>query len=108
MLCRTGKGEQWSGHTGEQLAYHSLRIRQRDQVSTRHFLHLEVRNTAGTLLQTVATYSNLNEVATPGAYTLRGNFNVAAYRGQTVRIQFRAVMDVSLRTWFRVDDVSLR
>jgi hypothetical protein len=33
---------------------------------------------------------------------------VAAYKGQTVRIQFRATTDVSLISTFRVDDVSLR
>jgi hypothetical protein len=71
-------------------------------------LYVEVRSTSGALLATLATYSNLNEVATPGAYTQRGTFSLAAYRGQTVRLQFRAVTDSSLRTWFRVDDVSLR
>jgi hypothetical protein len=72
------------------------------------FLYVEVRNTSGTLLRTVATYTNQNKVATAGSYTQRGSFDVSAYRGQTVRIQFRAVTDGSLRTWFRVDDVSLR
>ena len=72
------------------------------------FLFVEVRNTSGTLLRTVASYSNQNKVATSGAYTQRGAFDLSAYRGQTVRIQFRAVGDSSLHTWFRVDDVSLR
>ena len=35
-------------------------------------------------------------------------FNVAAFRGQTVRVQFRATTDGALPTSFRVDDVSLR
>lgn len=71
------------------------------------FLYVEVRNTAGSLLQTVATYSNRDKVATAGAYSLR-SFNIAAYRGQTVRLQFRTTMDTTLTSTFRVDDVSLQ
>jgi hypothetical protein len=39
---------------------------------------------------------------------LQKSFNLAAWRGQTVRVQFRATTDVSLPTSFRIDDVSLR
>jgi hypothetical protein len=69
-------------------------------------LFVEVRNTAGTLLTTLATYSNLNK-GTAGVYSQK-SLSVAAYRGQTVRIQFRATTDVSLPTTFRVDDVSVK
>ncbi|MEZ5428877.1 MAG: M4 family metallopeptidase [Pyrinomonadaceae bacterium] len=69
-------------------------------------LFVEVRNSSGTLLTTLATYSNLNK-GTAGVYSQK-SFNVAAYKGQTVRIQFRATMDSSVTTTFRVDDVSLK
>lgn len=69
-------------------------------------LFVEVRNTSGTLLATLGTYSNLNKAAA-GTYTLR-TLNAAAYRGQTVRIQFRSTTDSSLTSTFRVDDVSLQ
>jgi Zn-dependent metalloprotease len=69
-------------------------------------LFVEVRNTSGTLLATLATYSNLNK-STAGSYSQR-SLNVSAYRGQTVRIQFRVANDGSLPTTFRIDDVSLR
>lgn len=69
-------------------------------------LFVEVRNTSGTLLATLGTYSNLNK-GTAGSYSQK-SFNVSAYRGQTVRIQFRATTDSSLATTFRVDDVSLK
>jgi subtilisin family serine protease len=69
-------------------------------------LFVEVRNTSGALLATVATYSNLNK-GTAGVYTQR-SFDLSAYRGQTVRVQFRSTMDSSLTTSFRVDTVSLR
>ena len=70
-------------------------------------LFVEVRNTSGTLLSTLATFSNLNKAAT-GVYTLRGGFSLASFAGQTVRIQFRSTTDPSLVTSFRIDDVSVK
>ncbi len=69
-------------------------------------LYVEVRNTSGTLLSTLATYSNANK-GTAGVYTQK-SFNLAAYKGQTVRVQFRSTTDSSVTTSFRVDDVSLK
>lgn len=69
-------------------------------------LFVEVRNTSGTLLTTLATYSNLNK-GTAGVYSQK-SLNVAAYKGQTVRIQFRSTTDSSLATTFRVDSASLK
>jgi Zn-dependent metalloprotease len=68
---------------------------------------IEVRSTSGTLLATLATFSNQNS-GTAGVYVLRGPYNLSAFAGQTVRIQFRATEDVSLPTSFRVDDVSVQ
>jgi Zn-dependent metalloprotease len=70
-------------------------------------LFVEVRSTSGTLLATLATYSNLNK-STAGNYTLRTLPVPATYKGQTVRIQFRTTTDSSLATTFRVDDASLQ
>jgi Zn-dependent metalloprotease len=70
-------------------------------------LFIEVRNTSGTLLGTLATFSNQNS-GTAGVYVLRGPYNLSAFAGQTVRIQFRATEDVTLPTSFRVDDVSVQ
>ena len=69
-------------------------------------LLVEVRNTSGTLLATPATYSNLNKTSA-GSYSQK-SFSLAAYRGQTVRVQFRSTTDSSVTTTFRVDDVSLK
>lgn len=69
-------------------------------------LFVEVRNSAGTLLSTLATYSNLNK-GTAGVYSQK-SFSLAAYKGQTVRVQFRSTTDSSVTTSFRVDDASLR
>ncbi|HRI03503.1 MAG TPA: M4 family metallopeptidase [Pyrinomonadaceae bacterium] len=70
-------------------------------------LFVEVRNTSGTLLTTLATYSNLNKVASASTYSQK-SFSLAAYKGQTVRVQFRSTMDSSITSTFRVDDVSLK
>ncbi|MEO6391699.1 MAG: hypothetical protein ABIP75_07590, partial [Pyrinomonadaceae bacterium] len=68
---------------------------------------IEVRSTSGTLLATLATFSNQNS-GTAGVYILRGPYSLSAFAGQTVRIQFRATNDITLPTSFRVDDVSVQ
>lgn len=70
-------------------------------------MYVEVRNTAGTLLQTLATFSNLHR-GSPGAYVQRGAFSLAAFAGQTIRIQFRVTGNATLPTTFLLDDVSVR
>jgi hypothetical protein len=69
-------------------------------------LYVEVRSTSGALLGTLATYSNLNKT-TIGNYSQK-SFSLASWRGQTVRVQFRATTDSIYPTDFRIDDVSLR
>jgi len=66
-------------------------------------LKVQVRNTSGTVLATLATYSNLNHNTGYAQKTL----SVSAYRGQTVRIYLLGVEDVSLQTSFVMDDFSL-
>ena len=68
---------------------------------------IEVRSTSGTLLATLATFSNQNS-GTAGVYVSRGPYNLGAFAGQTVRIQFRATEDITLPTSFRVDDVTVQ
>lgn len=70
------------------------------------YMYAEVRSTSGALLGTVGTWTNANSGAI-GVYTQR-SASLAAWRGQTVRVQFRATTDFSLVTSFRIDDVSLR
>jgi len=66
-------------------------------------LTVQLRNTAGTVLTTLATYSNLNAAT---GYTLR-SFNLNAYRGQTVQVYLTGTEGGTLQTSFVVDDVSL-
>ncbi|RKH42714.1 S8 family serine peptidase [Corallococcus sicarius] len=66
-------------------------------------LAIQVRNSAGTVLATLATYSNLNK----GTAYVQRTFDLAAYKGQTVRIYFNGTEDSSLKTSFFVDDTAL-
>jgi hypothetical protein len=66
-------------------------------------LVVTVKNSAGSVLGTLATYSNANAAS---GYQTR-TFNLAAYKGQTVTLSFAATEDSSLQTSFVVDKVSL-
>ncbi|MDP2875950.1 MAG: M4 family metallopeptidase [Holophaga sp.] len=66
-------------------------------------LAVQVRNSAGTLLKTLATYSNANAAS---GYQVR-TFDLSAYKGQTVRVHFNMTEDQTLATNFLVDKVSL-
>jgi hypothetical protein len=63
----------------------------------------QIRNSANTVLATLATYSNLNKAA---GYSQK-TFNLNAYIGQTIRIYFLGVEDSSLQTSFVIDDTAL-
>jgi len=67
------------------------------------FMYAEVRNTSGTLLGTLQTLSNQS---TRNAWT-QSTVSVLPWKGQTVRIEFRATTDFSLVSSFFVDDVAL-
>jgi xanthomonalisin len=66
-------------------------------------LNVQVLNSSGTVLKTLATYSNLNAAS---GYSL-ASFDVSAYIGQTVTIKFTGTEDSSEQTSFVLDDVNL-
>ena len=66
-------------------------------------LTAQVLNSSGTVLSTLATYSNANAAS---GYTQR-SFNLGAYAGQTVTIKFTGVEGSKLQTSFVVDDAAL-
>lgn len=66
-------------------------------------LKVQVLNTSGTVLSTLATFSNLNKAA---GYSQK-SFNVTSFKGQTVQIKFLGVEDSSLQTSFVIDDINL-
>ncbi|MBR7784502.1 hypothetical protein, partial [Undibacterium luofuense] len=58
---------------------------------------------SGTVLATLATYSNLDK----GSSYLNKTFNLSAYKGQTIRIVFTGVEGSVTATAFLIDDVTL-
>ena len=66
-------------------------------------LKVQIRNSSGTVLATLATYSNLNA----GAGYTQASFDLSAYKGQTIQIYLVGTEDSSLKTSFVVDDFLL-
>ncbi|MFI1104907.1 hydrolase [Streptomyces melanogenes] len=66
-------------------------------------LKAQVVNGSGTVLSTLATYSNLNAA---GGYTQR-TFDLGGYAGQTVTVKFTGTEGSQLQTSFVIDDTAL-
>ncbi|MES2049658.1 MAG: Ig-like domain-containing protein [Pseudomonadota bacterium] len=66
-------------------------------------LQVQVRNSSGTVLATLASYSNLNK----GSTFLNKSFDLSSYKGQSIRIYFLGVEGSVTATSFIVDDVSV-
>jgi kumamolisin len=66
-------------------------------------LNVQVRNSKGAVVATLATYSNLNAAA---GYSLK-TFDLSAYKGQTILIALIGAQTRSLPTSFVVDDFAL-
>lgn len=66
-------------------------------------LKVQIRNSSGTVLATLATYSNLN--ANSG-YALK-SFSLNSYIGQTIQVYLVGAEDSTLQTSFVVDDFAL-
>lgn len=82
-----------------------VRIDTAETTTTTQFdrLQVQIRNSANTVLATLATYSNLNANST---YVLK-TFDLSAYRGQTIRVYFLGTEDSSLQTSFVIDDTAV-
>ncbi len=66
-------------------------------------LTVQIRNSSGTVLSTLATYSNLNKAT---GYQQK-TFNLINFKGQTIQVFFKGVEDSTLQTSFVLDDVTL-
>ena len=123
QAARTGSWKAWlngygSAHTDsvyQQVAIPStvtsatlkfwLKIASDETTTTNAYdtLKVQVRNSSGTLLATLATYSNLNK----GSSYVERTFDMSAYKGQTVRVYFEGIEGSTVATSFVVDDVTL-
>jgi subtilase family serine protease len=68
-------------------------------------LTVQVLNSAGTVLQTLGTFSNLNKAAGYVQHSLP--ISLTSIKGQTVQIKFTGKEDTSLQTSFVLDDIAL-
>ncbi|MFC7550642.1 M4 family metallopeptidase [Plantactinospora sp. GCM10030261] len=66
-------------------------------------LRVQVLNSSGSVLATLATYSNLNAAS---GYSQK-SFSLSAYAGQTIRVRFLGTEDWSLQTSFVIDDTAI-
>jgi hypothetical protein len=67
-------------------------------------LTVQVRDSTGKVLSTLATFSNLNHAT---GYQ-QHSFDLTAFRGQTIQVFFSGAEDFELQTSFVLDDVSLQ
>ena len=93
-----------SGNTSATLQYY-LHIDTAETTTSSAYdtLKVQVYNTSGTLLGTLATFSNLNKASGYAVHTA----SLSSYIGQTVVIKFTGTEDSSLQTSFVIDDVTL-
>ena len=84
------QGATTTGNTSTTTAYDTVKV--------------QVLNTSGTVLATLATYSNLDK----STGYVQKSLSLSAYKGQTIRLRFYSVEDSSLQTSFVIDDVSVK
>ena len=65
--------------------------------------YVQVRNSSGTLLKTIATLSNANAASGYKFYS----YDLSAYKGQTVEVYFNSTNDYEYPTSFVIDNVSV-
>ncbi|HEX6099986.1 MAG TPA: S8 family serine peptidase [Thermoanaerobaculia bacterium] len=94
-----------SGATAATLSFW-LKIATSETTTTTAYdnLRIQILDPSGTILATLATYSNLDQ--TSDAYQLE-QFDVLAYKGQTIRVRFYGIEDFTLATSFMIDDTAL-
>jgi hypothetical protein len=66
-------------------------------------LQVQIRNSSGVVLTTLATYSNLNPIADYSSVS----FDLASFKGQTIQVYLVGTENSSLQTSFIVDDFAL-
>ena len=66
-------------------------------------LAVQVRNSSGTVLSTLKTFSNLNK----NTGFAQQSFDLTSFKGQTIQVNFVGTEDSSLQTSFVLDDFAL-
>jgi hypothetical protein len=66
-------------------------------------LKVQVLNSSGTVLSTLATYSNLNHITGYAQHS----FSLGAYAGQKITLKFTGSEDYTQQTSFTIDDTAM-
>ena len=66
-------------------------------------LKVQLLNSSGTVLSTLATFSNLNHASGYQQHT----YSLGSFAGQTVRLKFTGTENISLQTSFVIDDTAV-
>ena len=82
-----------------------LRVNSAETTTTQAYdtLKVQVRNSSGALLATLATYSNLDK----GSSYVQRTFDLTAYKGQQIQVYFEGMEGSIVQTGFLIDDVSV-
>ncbi len=93
-----------SGYTSATLSFY-MKIDTAETTTATAYdkMSVQILNSSGTVLATLATYSNLNK----STGYVQKSFSLSSYIGQTIRVKFNATEDGSLQTSFLVDTTSL-
>lgn len=86
-----------------ELSFYLWVVSKGNQKSAVDVLEIEILDEAGTVLETLGTFSNLDACPTYAGH----RFDVTRYRGTTIRISFTGTQDKGAPTWFLLDDVAL-
>ncbi|HPC84077.1 MAG TPA: pre-peptidase C-terminal domain-containing protein [Thermoanaerobaculaceae bacterium] len=70
-------------------------------------LKVQLVNSSGSVLATLATLSNANSTGAASTYVQK-SYSLLAYKGQQVKVRFVATNGSTKVTTFRIDDVSLK
>ena len=73
------------------------------RISVRDTLAVQIRNSSGTILETLATHSNLNAET---GYQIHSH-DLASFKGQTIQVYFFGAEDSGMATGFILDRVNL-
>lgn len=122
MAARSGMGKAWLGGHGEKRSDHAWQRvtlpSDADAIAASFYLHVEtdedadtpydflrvrVRTSSGSLLATLATFSNVD---TNSGFRRR-TVDLTAFRGQSVRVSFESSEDMASSTSFVIDDVRI-
>jgi hypothetical protein len=92
-----------SGCTSDELSFY-LHIDTKETTKTaKDTMTVQILNSSGTVLGTLATFSNLNA----GTGYTQYSYNVSAYAGQTITLKFTGKQVSSTKTSFVIDNTAL-